>query len=179
AIPTPQRLSFIEVVAPFLALANAPGITPELINTTLQDALLQSVLHMTVASDVSLQSPSKTERTRALQVCNQARDFVSAQFATGTVPTIVDVCSALGVSERTLQYAFRAYVDMSPLAYLRMCRLNSVRNALQASHRSAHNVTAVAMHFGFLHLGRFALDYKRAFGESPSHTLASSVSENG
>jgi transcriptional regulator GlxA family with amidase domain len=32
-------------------------------------------------------------------------------------------------------------------------------------------VTRVAMDCGFFHLGRFARDYRQAFGESPSVTL--------
>jgi AraC-like DNA-binding protein len=33
------------------------------------------------------------------------------------------------------------------------------------------SVTAVAMNFGFFHLGRFATSYRKRFGESPSETL--------
>jgi hypothetical protein len=32
-------------------------------------------------------------------------------------------------------------------------------------------VTEVAVHFGFLELGRFSVEYRRAFGERPSATL--------
>jgi transcriptional regulator GlxA family with amidase domain len=33
-------------------------------------------------------------------------------------------------------------------------------------------VTAVAWRWGFTHMGRFAIAYRRRFGESPSATLA-------
>lgn len=62
---------------------------------------------------------------------------------------------------------------MSPVAYLRICRLNRVRTTLAASDPQETTITNVAMRFGFLHLGRFAGDYKRMFGETPSETLAS------
>jgi AraC-like DNA-binding protein len=32
-------------------------------------------------------------------------------------------------------------------------------------------VTEIAMSFGFAELGRFSVEYKKAFGESPSQTL--------
>ena len=35
----------------------------------------------------------------------------------------------------------------------------------------AETVTDAAMRFGFRELGRFAVDYRAAFGESPSETL--------
>ena len=112
------------------------------------------------------------ERARAFHICKAARAFVDDRLATDKVPTIVDICMSVGVSERTLQYAFRVYVHMSPLAYLRMCRLSRVRETLLASEPQNTTVTAVAMRYGFLHLGRFSLDYKRAFHEAPSATLA-------
>jgi hypothetical protein len=77
----------------------------------------------------------------------------------------------LDADESGAQYAFRNDVDMLPLAYLRMCRLSRVRETLLASERQNTTVTAVAMRYGFLHLGRFSLDYKRAFHEAPSATL--------
>jgi AraC-like DNA-binding protein len=33
------------------------------------------------------------------------------------------------------------------------------------------NVTVLAMGFGFTHMGRFAVEYRQRFGESPSETL--------
>jgi AraC family ethanolamine operon transcriptional activator len=33
------------------------------------------------------------------------------------------------------------------------------------------DVTLIAQRWGFFHLGRFAANYQRIFGEKPSHTL--------
>lgn len=134
--------------------------------------LLHSILHIATDSNSHAAQPAQADRARALYVCRLARHFVDASLAVDVVPTIVDICAAVGVSERTLQYAFRTYVDMSPLTYLRLCRLNRVRVQLRAADPKTTTVTAVAMGFSFLHLGRFALDYKRLFDESPSVTLA-------
>ena len=136
--------------------------------------LLQSILQIAAASTTDDSPPPRAERTRALYICRLARSFVDASLAVDVVPSIVDICAVVGVSERRLQYAFRTYVDMSPLTYLRLCRLNRVRATLRAADPQTTTVTAVAMGFGFFHLGRFALDYKRLFDESPSATLVAS-----
>ena len=57
---------------------------------------------------------------------------------------------------------------MSPVAYLRRLRLLAAREAL--SEPAAPSVSEVAGSVGFAHLGRFAIAYKAAFGETPSST---------
>jgi len=138
----------------------------------LRSHLLHSVLQVAAVSDDG-PAPSINDRSRAFKIGRMARAFVEDCAESDELPTIVDICEALGVSERTLQYAFREYVGMSPIAYLRICRLNRVRAELAASDPKETTITQVAMRFGFLHLGRFAGDYKRMFGETPSQTLAS------
>jgi AraC family ethanolamine operon transcriptional activator len=179
----PQQLLSIQTRQPFALegiirqwlkageLNTATGSRPDA--DILRKLLMQDALQMACEQAPGGSQPSSQERSRALHVCRAARDFVEDRLAADVVPTIVDICNLLGVSERTLQYAFRSYVDMSPLAYLRLCRLNHVRATLRASDPRATTVTVVAMRFGFMHLGRFATEYRRMFGEAPSATLAS------
>ncbi|TWJ21420.1 AraC family transcriptional regulator [Micromonospora endolithica] len=88
----------------------------------------------------------------------------------GEALTVGDVAEALGVSVRTLQECFRRELGTTPTAYLRVCRLDAVHQALRAAGPGT-SVTAVAVRHGFVHLGRFAGDYRARFGESPSATL--------
>jgi len=53
-------------------------------------------------------------------------------------------------------------------------RLTQARRALLSAERGT--VTQIAMRFGFLELGRFAVDYRSTFGERPSETLRRSLS---
>lgn len=87
--------------------------------------------------------------------------------------TVEDIAQATGISVRALQQGFRQYLDTTPTEYLRDVRLERVRTALRAADRSTVTVTDVAFRWGFTHLGRFAGDYRRRFGESPSTTLRS------
>lgn len=80
----------------------------------------------------------------------------------------IDLCRRLRVSDRTLRLAFRERYGMGPMAYFKSLRLNAVRAALKAERQLA--VAAAAARFGFHHMGNFAADYRRLFGESPSDT---------
>src|SRR5262245_52056171 len=80
--------------------------------------------------------------------------------------TSVRLC---GVPERTLLRQFQRFVGLPPLTYLRRLRLNAVRNEL-ATAQSNDDISDVAIRCGFSHLGRFASDYRRLFGEAPSAT---------
>jgi transcriptional regulator GlxA family with amidase domain len=82
-----------------------------------------------------------------------------------------DLCRAAAVSERTLRNAFRKVHGVSPYRYLRGFRMTQARQALLSAASRRGTVTEVAMQFGFLELGRFAVDYRSAFGECPSATL--------
>lgn len=139
----------------------------------MQELLLQSVL--LVATDTrsnDWRGVSATGRAHAFYTYRKARAFIEECFEAEIIPFIADICRSVGVSERTLQYAFQTNVNMSPLSYLRVRRLNRVRSVLHAADPRCTRVTAVAMQFGFLHLGRFAADYKKLFDEAPSVTLA-------
>jgi AraC-like DNA-binding protein len=85
--------------------------------------------------------------------------------------TIKDLCEVAGVSERTLQYAFREKYGMSPKQYLKAFLLNKVHAALSTSNPANAKVVDLASKWGFWHMGQFSSDYKRMFGQLPSQTL--------
>lgn len=75
-----------------------------------------------------------------------------------------------GHSVDSIYRAFRRHRDYTPMAFLRDVRMRLARERLLDAG-PAGSVTRIAMACGFAHLGRFAVDYKRRFGESPSETL--------
>ena len=84
--------------------------------------------------------------------------------------TIEQVCRAARVSWRTLNYAFREHFGVTPKQYLKAVRLNAVRRALYFAGPTA-KITDVANRWGFWHMGQFAADYRKHFGELPSDRL--------
>ncbi|GII23306.1 AraC family transcriptional regulator [Planosporangium mesophilum] len=85
--------------------------------------------------------------------------------------TLPELAELVGCSVRSLQEAFRRYVGVPPMTYLRDVRLQRVHEDLSAADGTA-SVAEVAYRWGFHHLGRFAADYRRRYGVSPSRTRA-------
>jgi AraC family ethanolamine operon transcriptional activator len=106
--------------------------------------------------------------TNRERLVRRADDYMRA--CSGEPLSLLDLCRELGVSERTLHYAFQQVRGLSPMAYFRALRLNAVRQELKAAPDTA-SVQAIAQCWGFWHPGEFAAAYRRLFGELPSQTL--------
>ena len=80
------------------------------------------------------------------------------------------IAAAAGVSSRSLFRGFKHYVGASPMSVLKQRRLEAAHDELLTADPSK-SVTNIAHHWGFAHVGRFAREYRRRFGEKPSETL--------
>lgn len=85
---------------------------------------------------------------------------------------LLAVCEAVATTPRTLELGFRETFNLSLKAYLQALRFNGARRELLAADPKQESVKAIALHWGFKHFGRFAVEYRRWFCESPSATLA-------
>jgi transcriptional regulator GlxA family with amidase domain len=111
--------------------------------------------------------PNRTRHYR--RIVARIGDAVGARM---DVPVhIADLCRIATVSQRTLRNAFHVVHGMTPYRYLRAMRMGAARKALLSPDSAGLTVTQVATQFGFFELGRFAVEYRAAFGESPSATL--------
>jgi transcriptional regulator GlxA family with amidase domain len=84
--------------------------------------------------------------------------------------TLDDILEVAGVPGRTLFKHFHDWRGISPMRYLRNARFRQAREALRRAGPEA-TVTEIAMNCGFAHMGRFSVEYRKRFGESPSETL--------
>ena len=82
-----------------------------------------------------------------------------------------DLVSTSGASMRTLYKAFNTYRNVTPMDYVKRVRLELARQELKNPRSANRTVADVAMAVGLGHLGNFAADYKRLYGELPSETL--------
>lgn len=84
---------------------------------------------------------------------------------------LAEICAAVGASERTLRVCCEEHLGMGPIRYLWLRRMHLARHALSLADPATTTVTQVATRFGFWELGRFAVSYRRLFGEPPSAAL--------
>jgi AraC-like DNA-binding protein len=82
---------------------------------------------------------------------------------------VSDMVAVSGVSARALFKGFREFRGLGPKAYLHAVRLEHARQEL-LTRGDARSVAEIAEASGLAHPGRFALAYRRRFGESPSAT---------
>ncbi len=77
----------------------------------------------------------------------------------------------LGISRRSIEYAFQGRLGVSPQGYFNLRRMGLCRRALHDANPGNTTVTAIVTQHGFYELGRFAANYQRQFGELPSESL--------
>jgi AraC-like DNA-binding protein len=98
----------------------------------------------------------------------RAIDFMQANLSEPI--SIGDMAQASHVSVRSLQKGFRDFKMTTPMGYLQYLRLEAAHKELQDAAPGL-TVGAIALKWGFAHLGRFAIDYKLRFGQRSSQTL--------
>ena len=104
------------------------------------------------------------------QPLRRALEFIDEHA--GDPISLNEIAVAARLSPRGLQAAFRRHLDTTPLAHLRSVRMERAHRDLQnADPGDGASVAAVAARWGFTHLGRFAIEYRRRFGIYPSQTL--------
>lgn len=77
-----------------------------------------------------------------------------------------------GRSIRTLSRAFEKKHRVGPMAFIKRRRLDAAYLDLLSAEPDTTTVTQIAIKYGFAHIGKFAIEYGKAFDESPSTSLA-------
>jgi len=142
------------------------------INSEVEDDLIVGLLSTSLSNAAVIDTSRTAERSRAVA---KAMAYISEK--PGESVTVRDLCSKTEVALRTLNRAFRERFGIGPKAYLVRQRLSEVHAEL--FHAPADTLVAdVANRHGFWHMGQFAKDYRKTFGELPSETLKRSRVEN-
>ncbi len=100
---------------------------------------------------------------RALEVIHDSElDQISA----------VELCAQAQCSQRTLEKGFSGRFGVTPKKYINRLRLSRVHKGLRNfAAQGCDSIIELAGIHGFWHMGQFAADYRRVYGELPSDTL--------
>jgi AraC-like DNA-binding protein len=84
--------------------------------------------------------------------------------------TVAELCKCVGASAPSLYRAFKEEFGVGTKAYIQARILAAVRSELIAANPGTQ-INDVANKWGIWHMGRFAANYRKQFGELPSETL--------
>jgi AraC family ethanolamine operon transcriptional activator len=150
-------------------LSPTPALPPTIsdgASREIEAELLQHVIATLLCGEEAPAIETAARRRRALRRALELLDEGGEPL-----PTIPELCRWAGVGQRTLEYAFRDQLGVTPVRYIKLLRLNRAHRLLRLASPSNETVTSIAFACGMTELGRFAVDYRQLFGESPSRTL--------
>ena len=120
---------------------------------------------LTLAVTKDIKTPKNT--IRRTSILKKAEEMMRKNLRSDL--TIPAICQDLEVSQRTLEYIFKDFYQMSPYNYFKLLRLNALHQSLNQNNQTKL-VYEIAEELGFFHRGYLASDYKKLFGYFPSET---------
>ncbi|WP_441002563.1 helix-turn-helix domain-containing protein [Pseudocolwellia agarivorans] len=140
--------------------------------TKLSPLITSKVADLLSRTEYDYTDPKVTHLTTNLTIQKVVADITNYVKETSSYPlTISELCKITGVGRRTLQYCFEHGFGISPIQYIRDCRLNEIRRILLNSEDKDIIIADLALDFGFYHIATFNSQYKHLFGETPSQTI--------
>lgn len=166
-VPAPERFSPLCTYLRQLFHAGAGqvwGQTPQAATLMEQDLMPLLIDALPPANQADAPRPY-----RRADLVSTAKAYIMANLDQPL--TLAQICQAVCISQRSLQYGFQDMLGMGPMAFVKVQRLHGIRRALLYADPKPETVASIAHQWGFFSLGHFSRDYKNLFGESPSQTL--------
>lgn len=162
----PQMLRFIALHETAGQLAKrAAGIPAQTAH-----ALEQAILHaLVMCLTERMPTEINTNGRRHLAIVELFEEILAT--SNDRCIYLAEICGALDVSERTLRLICHEHLGTGPIRYLWLRRMHLARAALLRADFTKSTVTEIATEFGFWELGRFSVEYRALFGETPSASL--------
>lgn len=136
-------------------------------NNLTKEIVKNFILTLAEAKDIK----SKQNTVRRTSILKKAEDIMNNNLY--SCLTTLDICQELGVSQRTLEYIFKDFYQVSPQKYFKKLRLNALHEHLKQNSQPLL-ICEIAEELGFCHRGQLSRDYSQCFGELPSETLKKS-----
>ena len=161
---TGSRL-FRSVAKAWAALGTDDSSVSEIVRQEIEDGLLASFMSL-AEEQQAIDSEALSPADFALK---RTEDYICANLDKAI--TRDELADTAGVSIRSLNRAFEKRYGAGPMTFVRQRRLDACYARLLGSEPEETTVTNVATSYGFCHSGKFAMAYKKAFGELPSASL--------
>jgi AraC-like DNA-binding protein len=169
SVMQPRVPAMARLLAVHQAISDLAETAPDILaRPAVANALEQSLLQAAIGS-VSDTETADSQRAWRRSVMVRFENYLEAN--PDQPLHVIDVCAAVGVSERTLRMHCQAHLGVGPQRYLWLRRMNQVRRSLALADPAEKTVTQIATDYGFWELGRFSVSYRNLFGERPSVTL--------
>lgn len=164
--PIPYQFAELESLLYLLTVlcqeAEAGIATPQILghyNRVVASKLLTMLKHNVSLEAPTLQSVSFDRLARYVEE-NVKRDI-----------SVEELARHAHMSVRSLYMLFEKHAKTTPKNFIRQKKLEGVYATLMDPACQVANITAVALDYGFTHLGRFSEFYKTTFGVLPSDSL--------
>lgn len=164
--PTPYRFEELDSLIMLMTLlcqeAESESTTPQMLqhyNRVVTSKLMTLLKHNVCLEAPSSQCPGFDRLVRYIDE-NIKRDITAEELARHS-----------HLSLRSLYLLFEKHAETTPKNYIRRKKLEHVYARLNDPASKVANVTALALDYGFNHLGRFSELYKSAYGVLPSEAL--------
>jgi AraC family ethanolamine operon transcriptional activator len=132
---------------------------------TIQNQIIHTLFDIIIESRFSPQRINQ----RHFKLLNQFIGFIDDQIDEPI--RLKDLYTETQVSDRTIQNLFREFIGLSPKPYISGKKLYKVHRQLWYAKKSEQSITEIIANAGFWHMGQFAADYSKLFGELPSETV--------
>lgn len=128
-----------------------------------QDAILMGIYDLLMLGRGELVSQTHSNRLSVVK-----RAIATLDMQPEKVIGVVELSDRCFCSIRTLEYAFKTILNMTPKEYLVLRRMSLVKKEIETKPQKS--ILEITLKYGVLNAGRFAKDYFRLFGTSPSET---------
>jgi AraC family ethanolamine operon transcriptional activator len=140
-------------------------VRPEIISRREESLALAVLDALFDESNAEKECLARTQRfvTKALEIIHDSElDGISAS----------ELCAQTKCSQRTIEKGFSNRFGLTPKKYINVLRLARVHKGLRNfAAQGCDSIIELAGIHGFWHMGQFAADYRRIYGELPSDTL--------
>ena len=164
----PRPASLIAFLNTVVNELNRPG---GLLEVPAATASLEHTLITSLLTGLEHNLEGLLRQPPALAGNSQIRQVEEYLEAHATQPIdMQSIAKEIGHSVSSIYQTFRKHRGYTPMEFLKRVRMRIARQHLLQAYPGS-SVTSIALNCGFSHLGRFAVEYKRYFGESPSKTI--------